>query len=69
MWPNLPNARAGGLPSGSNPPPPHPSKSAEENFFGAFGANVLCVPQGHVQGVNQLFTFNSMSLWKWTVMN
>ena len=31
-------------------------------FFSAFGANVLCFPQGHVQGVSQLFALNSMSL-------
>ena len=31
-------------------------------FFGAFGANVLCVPKGHVQGVSQVFTLNSISV-------
>ena len=27
-----------------------------------FGADVLCVPQGHVQGVSERFTLNSMCL-------
>ena len=51
-------------PPRSNPPPPPPLPG---HLFS--GANVLCVPQGHVQGVSELFTLNSMSLWKWTVMN
>ena len=43
------------------PPPPHPNH-LKKIFFGAFGANVLCVPQCHVQGVSQLFTLNSISM-------
>ena len=43
------------------PPPSSPSKSPDKIFISAFGANVLHVPQGHVQGVSQLFTLNCMS--------
>ena len=49
---------AGPPPPRSNLPPPLPSYL--KKIF--FGANVLCVPQGHVQGVSELFTLSSMSL-------
>ena len=42
-------------------PPPLPSH-LKKPFFGAEGADVLCVPQGHVQDENELFTLNNMSL-------
>ena len=51
-------------PPGPCPPPPLPPLPShlKKIFFSAFGADVLCVPQGHVQGVSGLFTLNSMSL-------
>ena len=51
-----PNTEALSPPPGPNPPP-LPSHLKKISF----GAFVLCVPQGHVQGVSQLFTLNSMS--------
>ena len=46
------------------PPPPSPSRSP-----GLRRQCTVCIRQGHVQSVSQLFTLNSMSLLKWTVMN
>ena len=42
--------------------PPLPLSKSPEIIIGDFGTIVLCVPQGHVQGVRQLFTLNSLSL-------
>ena len=49
---------------GSKLPRPAPTLRShlKKIFFGVFGAHVLCVPRGHVQGVSQLFTLNSMAL-------
>ena len=55
--------------AGPTRPPPALPTHLKKNLFGAFNANVLCVPQGHVQGVSQLFTWNGTSQWKWTVMD
>ena len=41
-------------PPRSTPPPPLPSRM-KQNFF---GADVLCIPPGHGQGVSELFTLN-----------
>ena len=50
-------------PQGPTPPPILPFRvTSKKVFFGAFGANVLCVPHGHVQGVSQLFTLNGISM-------
>ena len=45
-----------------HPLPPPLLSDLKRVFFGAFGAHVLCVPQGHVQGVSQLFTLSSISM-------
>ena len=49
-----------------NPPltpfSPSTSNPREKIFFDAFGMMFLRVPQGHVQGVSEPLTLNSMSL-------